>query len=119
MDEEHAMCQCLHKTGYFQLRYHELGFQFQSLTERINSIQIERDGISGDISTLVVKWTSDREYELRLISSTKPFPDSIQQLRKTVLLHTEILGGTANYYLFKCYRANADFVITDTMWVQK
>ncbi|MDO7847742.1 hypothetical protein Q5H92_15345 [Hymenobacter sp. M29] len=115
---EKAVCQRF-KTGHFQFRHHEPGFHFSSLIERTDSLQIERDEISGDISTLAVKWTGDCTYDLRLISSTKPFPDSIQHLRKTVPLHTEILGGTADYYLFKCYRDNSDLVITDTMWVRK
>jgi len=113
-----ALCKRF-KTGHFQFRHHEPGFHYSSLIDRTDSLQTERDEITGDVSKLAVTWTGDCTYDLRLISSTKPYPDSIQHMRKTVPLHTEILGGTADYYLFKCFRDNYNLVVTDTMWVRK
>ncbi|HEX8329759.1 MAG TPA: hypothetical protein VF629_19640 [Hymenobacter sp.] len=107
------------KTGHFQFRHHEPGFHLSWLISRTDSTQTETDQLRGDVSVLAVHWTGPCTYDLRLISSTKPYPDSIQRMRKTVPLHTEILGGTDGYYLFKSFRDNSDMVIADTMWVLK
>jgi hypothetical protein len=85
---------------------------------RQDSIQIERDKISGYHSTLSVRWIGDCKYETKLIEGTFPFPDSIQRIRKNIPLETEILKWTKNYYIFKSQRANSPALI-DTMWVDK
>ena len=67
---------------------------------------------------LAVTWRDACTYELRLLTSTKPFSDSIQHYRKTVPLQTQILVATDSYYIFRCWRDGSDLVLTDTLWVR-
>ena len=107
------------KTGHFLLRQDTPGFHYAALIERTNDVQTETDQITGDVSTLAVKWIDDCHYELRLISSTKPYSDSIQHMRRTVPLRTEIVNGTSRYYVFQSQRRSSDPVMRDTMWVRQ
>ena len=86
---------------------------------RNDSIQTETDVKSGEFSKLSIKWTSDCNYELKLIETTFIFPESLQKMRKTVPLKTTILVSTDRYYVFKAKRDNYNFVMTDTIWVEK
>jgi hypothetical protein len=107
------------KTGHFLLRQDAPDFHYAAFIDRTNDVQTETDQITGDVSTLAVKWVDDCHYELRLISSTKPYPDSIQYMRKTVPLRTEIVDGTSRYYVFQAQRRPTDPVMRDTMWVRQ
>ncbi len=118
MGTDKAVCQ-RYRNGHFLFRHIGADFHYAAFIDRTDSIQIETDQITGDVSTLAVKWVNDCEYQLRLINSTKPYPDSIQHLRKTVSLYTEILGGTDRYYLFRTSRQGSDFTLTDTLWVHQ
>jgi hypothetical protein len=113
-----AECQQF-KTGHFLFRHDEPGFRYAAFIDRTDSIQTETDQLTGDVSTLAVKWIDDCHYELRLLHSTQPYADSIQQMRKTVPLRTAILGGTDRYYLFQSQRRKLDPVMTDTIWVRQ
>jgi hypothetical protein len=107
------------KTGHF--RYHIKGPEYQADYEidRSDSVQVETDVNSGNYSKLSIKWTSPCTYELKLIESTLKFSDTIQQLRKTHSLKTEILSWTKDYYVFRSKMDKVDFVLTDTLWIEK
>lgn len=107
------------KTGHFLFRHNEPGFHYAAFIDRTDSVQTETDKLTGDVSTLSVKWVDDCHYELRLLRSTKPYADSVQQMRKSMPLRTEILGGTDHYYLFQSQRRESDPVMRDTMWVRR
>ena len=107
------------KNGTFKFHLRtEQGDIFYSIT-RNDSIQIEVNNNTGSITKLSVRWTDKCKYELRLLESNSNFPDSIQQMRKVVPLKTEILSSTDNYYIFRAKRDNADYVMIDTMWIDK
>jgi hypothetical protein len=106
------------KTGHFRFVAHQSGMAYSWLIDRTDSIQTETDEVTGDVSKLSVKWVDDCHYQLKLMSSTRPFPDSIQQIRKTVALQTEITEATSHYYIFSSFRDKSELVLTDTMWVR-
>ena len=106
------------RTGHFRYRHIEPGFHYAALIDRNDSIQTETDEITGDVSKLAMHWVGDCHYQLRLISSTKPFADSIQRYRKAVPLQTEIILVTDHYYLFTSCREKGSLTLTDTIWVR-
>ena len=85
---------------------------------RQDTIQTELEDKTGYTTKLRVHWTDNCNYETSLIESTFPFPDSVQEIRRTMVLKTEIISTGSNYYVFKAHRDNSNF-ITDTMWVAK
>ncbi len=87
--------------------------------KRNDSIQTETDEKTGNYSKLSVKWTDPCTYELKMIETTFPMSDSVQQIRKTNPFKTEILFFTKDYYIFKSQRFNSNYFMTDTMWVGK
>lgn len=105
------------KNGDFVYHFRGLNYQTDFLISRNDSIQTEVDKQSGKTSKLSIRWTSECDYELKLIETTFDFPDSIQRLRKTVPTKTKIISQTTNYYIFKTDRDNDDFILTDTLWL--
>ena len=107
------------KQGDFRYRLREQNYHTDFLIHRNDSIQTEVDSKSGKTSKLSIKWTGECKYELRLLETTFDFPDSVQRIRKTFPAKTEILGLTKDYYIFQTTRDNSDFVLTDTLWIDK
>lgn len=106
------------KNGKFIFHFRgQQGDVFFSIS-RQDSIQIETDNKTGYYSKLLVRWTENCKYEVILLETTFPFPDSIQEMRKTIPLKTEIINSTNEYNVFKSHRDNSP-VMTDTMWVEK
>jgi hypothetical protein len=86
---------------------------------RNDSIQTEINQRTGDVTKLAIRWTDNCKYELKLIESTAIFPDSIQNLRKSISVKNEIVSWTNDYYIFKAVREKSDLVLTDTLWLKK
>lgn len=107
------------KTGNFLFHLRDKQGEFFFAINRNDSIQTERDEKTGNYSKLAIKWTDPCTYELKMIETTFPMPDSVQQIRKTKPFKTEILFFTKDYYIFKSQRFNSNYFITDTMWVGK
>jgi hypothetical protein len=107
------------KQGNFRYRFRGQNYQTDFLIHRNDSVQTEVDSKSGKTSKLSVKWTGECKYELRLLETTFDFPDSVQGIRKILPTKTEILSSTKDYYIFQTTRENSDFVMTDTLWVEK
>ena len=82
-------------------------------------MQIETDNKDGSITKLSINWTDECKYELKLIESNANFPDSVQEIRKTIPLNVEILNWTDDYYIYSANRANSDYTMIDTLWIQK
>lgn len=106
------------KEGKFEFRTHGHKENMIFYISRKNGEQIETDNLTTSYSKMTVKWTGPCTYETLLISSTYPFPDSIQQIRKTVPLKVEITDFGKDYYIFKAHRGNSPF-LTDTIWVKQ
>jgi hypothetical protein len=86
---------------------------------RNDSLQSEVEEGTGKFSHLFVKWTGNCDFELKLIETSFDFSDSVQNIRKTIPLKVEILSSTKNYYIFQAKRENTNFLLTDTMWIEK
>jgi hypothetical protein len=86
---------------------------------RNDSIQTEVEEGTGKFSKLSIKWTGNCNFELKLLETSFDFPDSIQNIRKTIPLKGEILSWTNEYYIFKARRENTNFSLTDTIWFTK
>jgi hypothetical protein len=107
------------KNGTFVFRPQGGKTQWSYLITRTDTLQIEEEQPTGGRSVLAVKWLNDCTYQVRLVSSTIAFPDSIQQLRKTIPLTTQILQTTAHYYIFRSQRAPGDAAFIDTLWIHQ
>lgn len=107
------------KQGNFRYRFRGQNYQTDFLIHRNDSVQTEVDSKSGKASKLSIKWTGECKYELRLLETTFDFPDSVQRIRKMLPTQTEILSSTKDYYIFQTTRDNSDFVLTDTLWIEK
>ena len=105
------------KNGNFVFKLHRQPGVVTYIT-RQDSIQTETDKQTGYFSKLRIRWTDKCKYELLLLETTFPFPDSIQNIRKTIPLKTEIISCSKDYYVFKSQRGNS-LVMTDTLWVEK
>ena len=106
-----------YRTGHFRYQRFE-PFRYAARIDRNDSIQTETDELTGDVSRLAVRWTSDCHYELQLISSTKQLPDSLERYHRARPLQTEIIQANSRYYLFTSFREKGGLALTDTMWVR-
>lgn len=86
---------------------------------RKDSIQIEKEIGTNYYSKLFVSWIDDCHYEVKILESTYPFPDSIKEMRKKIILKTEIMSGTSDFYIFKSQSNQSSKIMIDTMWVDK
>jgi hypothetical protein len=107
------------KKGKFIYNFKRGSKSVQILIQRSDSIQTETNLSANDYAKLKVKWVSECVYELKFIESNIILPDSINKLQKSIVLRNEILSSTNDYYVFKSYALNADFIMTDTAWVKK
>lgn len=117
VDDKSVDCEHF-KNGKFIFRPQGKDGNMVFFINRLDSIQIETERQTGYYSKLRVRWTDKCKYEVILIETTFPFSDSIQIIRKTVPLKTEIIMSTKDYYVFKSHRENF-FTMTDTMWAEK
>ena len=92
--------------------------------ERKDSLQIEMNVETGDITVLNVNWVSDCEYEL-LFNYATPKEVSKSKRSQTVVevsanipLRIKILSGTDNYYLFEASKQGFK-PLRDTVWLVK
>lgn len=74
------------------------------LIHRNDSIQIETDKETGFYSKLKITWINECTYEVLLLETTFPFNDSIQNIRKTIPMRSEIIVKEKEYYVFKAQR---------------
>jgi hypothetical protein len=92
--------------------------------ERRDSLQIETNEQTGDITVLKVNWTGPCEYELlfnymtpKEISKNKDI-QRIFDANGDLPLQIKILSGTDNYYVFEAGRRGLKN-LRDTVWLVK
>ena len=92
--------------------------------ERKDSLQIERNAETGDITVMKVNWTLDCEYELLFNYTT---PKEVSQSKRSQLvtgisanipMRIKILSGTENYYVFEASKPGLK-PLRDTVWLVK
>lgn len=90
--------------------------------ERRDSLQIETNSETGDITVLKVSWTNECEYELLFnymtpkdVSKSK----NVQRIIETssnVPLRIKILSGNNSFYVFEAYKEGFK-PLQDTVWL--
>ena len=92
--------------------------------ERKDSLQIETNAETGDITVMKVSWTADCEYEL-LFNYTTPKEVStskrsqpVQGISANIPMRIKILSGTENYYVFEASKPGLK-PLRDTVWLVK
>lgn len=107
-----------YKTGTF--RYHVKGKNngYWFVIERNDSTQQETNEKTQATTTASIKWTSNCVYELRYLEGTNHLSPTSTRLKKSMVLRTEILTITDDYYIFRSKSNLSDKFLLDTMWVE-
>lgn len=103
------------KNGHFMWRHHNMTVS----VNRKDSIQIERQLGTKNYTKLNVHWIDDCHYELKILSSNFPLPDSIKKLRNNDVLIIDIIDIKKDYYIYECTSKKTNVSIIDTMWIKK
>ena len=92
--------------------------------ERKDSLQVETNELTGNITVLKVKWTSPCEYEL-MFNYTTPKEITKDEIKPKIVesigvtpLYIKILSGTDDYYVFEA-RKEGFMNLRDTVWFLK
>lgn len=92
--------------------------------ERKDSLQIETNAETGDITVMKVSWTAECEYDL-LFNYTTPKEvskskrsQSVTESSANIPLRIKILSGTDNYYVFEASKQGLKS-LRDTVWLIK
>lgn len=92
--------------------------------ERKDSLQIETNTETGDITVMKVNWTTNCEYELLFNYTT---PKEVSKSKKSqaevgipanIPFRIKILSGTENYYVFEASKQGLK-PLRDTVWLVK
>ncbi len=86
---------------------------------RNDSLQTEIVGNTNDTSVLKVTWIDSCTYVLSYIKIISNEADSLSSFKKSITIKTSIVGGTDNYYLFESSNNKTDFILKDTIWVDR
>jgi len=92
--------------------------------ERSDSLQIETNGTTDDITVMKVKWTGPCEYELLFNYMTPKEVSKDRNVQRIfdanvdVPLQIKILGGTDSYYVFEAGKKGLKN-LRDTVWLVK
>ncbi len=112
----------MYKTGKFYI-YNKINKQKINI-ERRDSLQIETNDVTGDITVLKVNWTSACDYELLFNYMTPKEVSKRVDMQKIVEsmgsspLQIKILSGTDSYYVFEASKQGFQG-LRDTVWVVK
>ena len=111
-----------YRTGKFYI-YNKANKQRINI-ERRDSLQIERNTTTDDITVMKVKWTGPCEYELLFNYMTPKEVSTDKNVQRIfdadvdVPLRIKILGGTDNYYVFEAGKKGLKN-LRDTVWLVK
>jgi len=112
----------LYRTGKFYI-YNKQSKQRINI-ERKDSLQIETNTETGDISVMKVKWNGACEYDLwfnymtpKEVSKNKN-AQKVFESNEDIPLQIKILGGTDDYYLFEAGKRGFRS-LKDTVWLVK
>ena len=92
--------------------------------ERKDSLQVETNAETGDITVMKVKWSSSCEYELLFNYMTPKDVSKSKDIQRVVEtsvnipLRVKILSGTDTYYVFEA-RKEGFQNLRDTVWLVK
>jgi len=112
----------MYRTGKFYI-YNKANKQRINI-ERRDSLQIERNTTTDDITVMKVKWTGPCEYELLFNYMTPKEVSTDKNVQRIfdadvdVPLRIKILGGTDNYYVFEAGKKGLKN-LRDTVWLVK
>jgi len=112
----------MYRTGKFYI-YNKANKQRINI-ERRDSLQIETNEQSGDITVLKVNWTGPCEYELLFNYMTPKEVSKDKNVQRIfdsngdIPLQIKILGGTDSYYVFEAGRRGLKN-LRDTVWLVK
>ena len=111
-----------YKTGKFYI-FNKVSKQRINI-ERKDSLQIETNAESGDITVMKVKWISACEYELLFnymtpkdVSKSKSFQRVIET-SADIPLRVKILSGNEDFYVFEAGKEGFK-PLQDTIWLFK
>jgi len=111
-----------YKTGKFYI-YNKANKQRINI-ERRDSLQIETNEQTGDITVLKVNWIGPCEYELLFNYMTPKEVSKDKNIQRIfdsngdIPLQIKILGGTDSYYVFEAARKGLKN-LRDTVWLVK
>ncbi len=97
------------KNGKFKLDDLKLGFE--SIIERNDSIQVERNLTMNTVSKFKITWKNSCEYSLDIISGN----DELVNAFKGKTLNVKIISTHANEYTFEAWIDGIDHVATQTV----
>ena len=92
--------------------------------ERKDSLQIETNTETGDMTIMKVSWTADCEYELLFNYMT---PKEVSKSKRSataaeasaiIPMRIKIISGTENYYVFEARKQGLKPLV-DTVWLVK
>ena len=112
----------MYRTGKFYI-YNKNNKQKINI-ERRDSLQIETNDVTGDITVLKVSWTSACDYELLFNYMTPKEVSKRVDMQKivesmgNVPLQIKILSGTDSYYVFEASKQGFQG-LKDTVWLVK
>jgi hypothetical protein len=84
---------------------------YEMVVERNDSIQIERNMITGTESKYWIDWKNDCEYSLKIFKG----PEDEMEFYKDKLLFVKILNTEQNNYEFEASIQGLDFKVTNVM----
>lgn len=109
----------LYKEGTFSYHYKN-GEKLVHVTfTRKGPGQTEKNEETGFISEFKILWTDSCSYDLIFIKGTDTLPKEMLEFKRKMVVHTTILSGTNQYYLFKSTSNLNDHVIQDTIWLAR
>ena len=112
----------MYRTGKFYI-YNKANKQRINI-ERRDSLQIETNATTDDITVMKVKWTGPCEYELLFNYMTPKEVSKDKNVQRIfdanvdVPLQIKILGGTDSYYVFEAGKKGLKN-LRDTVWFVK
>ena len=113
----------IYKIGKFYI-YNKINKQRINI-ERRDSLQIETNEVTGDITVLKVNWTSACEYDLffnymtpKEVSKANAKQGIFEAEGAVIPLRIKILSGTNDYYVFEANKHGFKN-LRDTVWLVK
>jgi hypothetical protein len=109
----------LYKEGAFYFHVNDGKRVVHYTITRKGPDQIEKSEENGDISKYKILWTDSCSYDLIFIEGTENLPKEILDLKRKMVVHTNIILGTSKYFLFKSTSNLDDHVLKDTIWLTR
>ena len=109
----------LYKEGTFYCHINDGKKVVRYTITRKGQDQTEKNEENGDIAKYKILWTDSCSYDLIFIEGTENLPKEMLDFKRKLVIHTNILSGTSNYFLFKSTSNLDDHVLKDTIWLTR